>query len=88
MEQIITAIVAAASFIVAYFHRLTKRLEEKNKVKDDRIHNGFRQDVFTAISKQGNEIKELKTDMKLIKKIVINGRKEYKQIEEKKSNSS
>ena len=65
--------------MVAYFHRLTKRLEEKNKQKDIRIEhleNGFRDTVL-------HEIKELRTDMQLIKKIVVKDEK-HKYIEGEK----
>lgn len=49
--------------------------------KIDALHNGFRQDVFNAVVKQGNKIKNLQTDVKLIKELVVENKKHYKQIE-------
>jgi len=88
MEQIITVIIstlcgiiiAAGSVVIAYLHKKTKQLEEKNKRKEEEIkalHNGFRDYVY-------KEIKELKTDMKLVKNLVVENKVHYKELEEKK----
>ena len=69
-------------FVVAYLVKKTKQLEEKNKIKDakiDALHNGFRQDVFTALVKHDKKIEALKTEIQAVKKVT-----DRKQIEAKK----
>lgn len=76
-----SVITAVGAYIIAWLHRKTKRLEtEKNEYKSKKeekeiqlqqAHNGFRDEVV-------NEIKQLKNDVELIKKVIIKEEKNDK----------
>jgi hypothetical protein len=97
LQVIITGIcgvlTALFGFVITYLVKKTKQLEEKNKVKDQKIealHNGFRQDVFKAVAELNKEavglskeVKELRTDMELVKSLVVENKTHYKKLENK-----
>ena len=94
MDQILNAVVigvvgvvtAFSGLIIAYFHKKTKQLEEKNKAKDKKIeslHNGFRDYVYKELVEIKNEVKDLKVDTKLVKSLVVENKVHYKGLEGK-----
>lgn len=95
MEQLITVIVstlcgiitALGSVVIAYLHKKTKQLEgEKKTLRTEikNLHNGFREYVYKEIKELKEEVKDFKTDMKLVKGLVVENKKHYKEIEGKK----
>lgn len=95
MEQIITVIVttwcaiitALGGLVIAYLHSKTKQQEGEKKVLRDKIenlHNGFRHEVYTRILNLEKEAKKISKDMDLVKSLVVENKKHYKELESKK----
>jgi hypothetical protein len=95
VEQIITVIVstlcglitALGGLAIAYLHKKTKQLEEKNRIKDQKIealHNGFRHEVYTRILALEKSLDKVSRDTELVKDLVVENKKHYKQLEGKK----
>lgn len=93
-------VTALGSVVIAYLHKKTKQLERDKKDlrgEINNLHNGFRANIYKKLENieirlealEGlvvltEKVKELKTDMKLVKGLVVENKKHYKEIEGKK----
>src|SRR5688572_30737414 len=83
---------AMTSLIIAYLNKKKKLQEEiearKREVKDKEIeikalHNGFREYVYKEIKELKVDVKDLKVDTKLVKKLVVENKTHYKELEDR-----
>lgn len=96
MEQIIKELIfsliailaSVTGLVIAWIESKKRKLEEKEHIKTKneltKERNGFRDQIRDELIEVNKEIKELKTDMKLIKGLVVENKKHYKELEHKK----